>query len=112
VKSKGRCSVVGCKGKLNAKDRSTENVCGKHILTAIRFDNINVVCHMRSCTNKARSSGYFRKHSPDEYHQRVDLLPENGHGNENSVLFQALSKAQENINNEQRMEQIEKGRRR
>lgn len=112
MKPKNRCNVVGCRGKLNAKDVSTENVCKHHLIpVAIRMDNENLVCSMRDCLKKARSSGYCTKHSPDEYVQRTDLLPENGHGDKDNPLFISLEKAVMNTTNKKRINEINRGRR-
>jgi len=110
VKPKNRCNVVGCRGKLNADDVSTENVCKKHMMTAMRTDNENLVCSLQSCNKKARSSGYCTKHSPDDYVQRTDLLPE--FKDEKSELNLAHVQACINVKNKKRNETISKGRRR
>lgn len=113
VKPKGRCNVVGCRGKLNAKDVSTENICKHHLIpVGIRMDNMNLTCCMRDCLKKARSSGYCSKHSPDEYVQRADLLPENGFGDEDNPLYRSFMKAAAHVIAKDRTDEITRGRRR
>lgn len=104
--------MVKCRGKLKAQDVSSENVCDHHKLVSMRIDNENIVCNMDSCGKKARSSGYCTKHTPEEYHQRADLLPENGFGDESNPLYQAYMQAKSNIQNKERVDKIEQGRRR